>query len=87
MTKLDHKEAAHRLYEVRTYGGIGFLPKMTWPTFIDARLLALLKLYKFGRIDGRLNLHQALSQVNHYAALLGLSPPYRHNWPKPSRVF
>lgn len=70
----DVKEDANRLYQVRTYGGIGFIPKDQWLSLIDTRLLALLKFYKFVRIEGRLNVPQAVQQVNHYAKQLGLTP-------------
>lgn len=73
-TGLTDQAAAQRLYQVRTSGGIGFLPQETWLTLVDHRLLALLKFYAFVRIDGRLDIHQALRQVNHYATQLGLSP-------------
>jgi|GEM_PF-3157698 len=74
MNGLHEKDAANRLYQVRTYGGIGFLPKEHWFELVDARLLGLLKFYTFARIDGRHDIHQSLRQVNHYAALLGLAP-------------
>jgi hypothetical protein len=70
----DEKDGANRLYQVRTYGGIGFIPKDQWLSLIDARLLALLKFYKFVRIEGRLNVPQAVQQVNRYAHQLGLTP-------------
>jgi hypothetical protein len=73
-TGLTEREAANRLYQVRTYGGIGFIPKDQWRTLIDARLLALLTFYKFVRIEGRLNIPQVLQQVNHSAAQFGLRP-------------
>jgi hypothetical protein len=73
-TGLTEREASNRLYQVRTYGGIGFIPRDQWLTLIDARLLALLKFYTFIRIEGRLHMGQALRQVNHYARQLGLTP-------------
>jgi len=68
---LEEEDAARRLWGVCTYGGIGFIPKDEWVDLIDSRLLALLKFYKFGRIEGRLILAQALPQVNTYARMLG----------------
>jgi len=70
----DEKDGANRLYQVRTYGGIGFIPKDDWLSLIDSRLLALLKFYKFVRIEGRFDMQQALQQVNSYAKQLGLTP-------------
>lgn len=70
----DEKDGANRLYQVRTYGGIGFIPKDHWLSLIDARLLALLKFSKFVRIEGRLDTQQILQSVNHYARQLGLTP-------------
>jgi hypothetical protein len=68
---LNEQIAASRLYDIWTYGAVGFIPRTEWLTLVDARLLALLKLYKFGRIEGRLVLGYALCVMNSYAQMLG----------------
>lgn len=73
-TGLSQREAASRLWTVWGYGALGFLPKKDWPKLIDVRLVSLLRLYKLGRIEGRLIIADALRQINRYAAMLNVPP-------------
>lgn len=71
---LDARDAANRLYQTWTYGGIGLLQRDCWAESLAPPLLSLLTYAKLIRIEGRLPFGQARSLVNRYAEHLGCAP-------------
>ncbi len=75
LSGLTPKEAKDRLRNVLTYGVLGLLPKGTWYSLFDARLMSWLRLMRFGHVEGALLWSDIYRAAERYSAELGITPP------------